>query len=193
MLPIICSGSHLNIWEVIWKKVHIAWLYGFSIIMNFIWLHTNLDYFFCLVNYEEQTSQAICASNNLCRITPKSVGGKSKKKMALVVIDWPVQIFWLPGVGSLFRCQFLAMPHAVLQLQWRHRQWRVIGVQRPAANRFDPAPGSDARPDVRGRGSTGGRATVHAILALLHDLSDSRYGLILGLPGIVLNCCFIMQ
>ena len=66
------------------------------------------------MNYEEQTPQAICASNNLSGdITPESVGRKLKKGtynlniwlfnnwdfykcnngyMAFVVFDWPVQL-----------------------------------------------------------------------------------------------------
>ena len=65
------------------------------------------------MNYEEQTPQAICASNNLFGITPEFVGGKLKKGtysiilwlfnnwdfykcnngyMAFVVLDWPVHL-----------------------------------------------------------------------------------------------------
>ena len=60
-----------------------------------IWLYNNLSYsvqkkqfklFSCSAIYEEQTPQAICASNNLFGITPESVGNKLKKGMYNMII-----------------------------------------------------------------------------------------------------------
>ena len=54
--------------------------------------------FFCLVNYEEQTPQAICASNNLFGITPESVGSKLKKGTYCI-------IFWIFNNLDFYMCK----------------------------------------------------------------------------------------